>query len=157
MLAPGQEYNFDKQIGPRTPARGYQLAPGITGPNTLDDVLGGGICQVSTTMFNAVFFAGLKVTERHNHSIFINHYPLGRDATVTGGGKNLRFVNDTGHYVWIEGSSDGITTTITIYGTNDGRKVEYSVGDFTNVRAKTTVKILDPNLRTGKTTVFDPG
>ena len=96
LLAPGQEYNFDKQIGPRTEARGYKLAPGIVGPNTLEDVLGGGICQVSTTMFNAVFFAGLKVTERHNHSIYINHYPKGRDATVTGGGKNLRFVNDTG-------------------------------------------------------------
>ena len=66
-------------------------------------------------------------------------------------------MNDTGHYVWIQGSSDGITTTITIYGTNDGRKVEYSVGDLTNVQAKTTVKILDPNLRTGKTTVFDTG
>ena len=109
FLAPGQEFNFDKQIGPRTASRGWKLAPGITGPNTLEDVLGGGICQVSTTMFNAVFEAGLKVTERHNHSIFINHYPLGRDATVTGGGKNLRFVNDTGHYIWIRGTSTGIS------------------------------------------------
>ena len=96
LLAPGQAYDFDRQIGPRTEARGYKLAPGIVGPNTLEDVLGGGICQVSTTMFNAVFFAGLKVTERHNHSIYISHYPKGRDATVTAGGKNLRFVNDTG-------------------------------------------------------------
>ena len=152
FLAPGQEYNFDKQIGPRTAARGYQLAPGITGPNTLEDVLGGGICQVSTTMFNAVFFAGLKVTERHNHSIYINHYPKGRDATVTGGGKNLRFVNDTGHYIWIRGSSNGITTTISIYGTSDGRKVSYTVGNFYNLKSPgPTVTIKDPTLPAGTT------
>ena len=84
MLAPGEVYNFDKQIGPRTAARGYKLAPGIVGPGKLEDVFGGGICQVSTTLFNAVFFAGLEVVERHNHSIYIDHYPKGRDATVTG-------------------------------------------------------------------------
>lgn len=157
LLAPGQEYNFDRQIGPRTAARGYVLAPGITGPNTLEDVLGGGICQVSTTMFNAVFFAGLKVTERHNHSIYINHYPKGRDATVTGGGKNLRFVNDTGDYIWIRGSSDGTTTTISIYGTSDGRKVSYTVGNFYNIHSSSgTVTVKDPTLKVG-TTKVSPG
>ena len=157
ILAPGQEYNFDKQIGPRTEARGYKLAPGIVGPNTLEDVLGGGICQVSTTMFNTVFFAGLMVTERHNHSIFINHYPKGRDATVTGGGKNLRFVNDTGHFIWIKGTSDGITTTISIFGTSDGRKVAYTVGNFYGVTNPSTVKVNDPTLAVGKTRVIDSG
>ena len=157
FLAPGQEYNFDRQIGRRTAARGYKLAPGITGPNTLEDVLGGGICQVSTTMFNAVFDAGLKVTERHNHSIYINHYPKGRDATVTGGGKNLRFVNDTAHYIWIRGTSDGTTTTITIWGTSDGRKVTWSVGDFYNVKNPTTAIVNDPALPKGVTKAIDPG
>jgi vancomycin resistance protein YoaR len=157
FLAPGQEYNFDRQIGPRTEARGYKLAPGIVGPNTLEDVLGGGICQVSTTMFNAAFLAGLKITERHNHSIYINHYPKGRDATVTGGGKNLRFVNDTDHYIWIRGISNGITTTISIYGTSDGREVSYSVGDFYNVRSPSTITIKDPTLPVGTTKVLDPG
>ena len=117
MLAPGDVYNFDKQIGPRTAARGYKTAPGIVGPGKLEDVFGGGICQVSTTLFNAVFFAGLEVVERHNHSIYIDHYPKGRDATVTAGGKNLRFRNDTDHYIWIRGNSDGVTTTFNIYGT----------------------------------------
>jgi vancomycin resistance protein YoaR len=157
LLAPGQAYNFDKQIGPRTEARGYKLAPGIVGPNTLEDVLGGGICQVSTTMFNAVFFAGLNVTERHNHSIYINHYPKGRDATVTGGGKNLRFVNDTDHFIWIKGTSDGRTTIISIFGTSDGRKVAYTVGNFYGTRSPTTVKVSDPTLAVGKTRVIDSG
>jgi vancomycin resistance protein YoaR len=157
FLAPGQQYSFDRQIGARTEARGYKLAPGIVGPNTLEDVLGGGICQVSTTMFNAVFFAGLKVTERHNHSIYINHYPKGRDATVSAGGKNLRFVNDTDHHIWIRGTSDGITTTISIYGTSDGRKVTYSVGDFYNMKSPTTVTVKDPTLPVGTKKVIDEG
>jgi vancomycin resistance protein YoaR len=157
FLAPGQEYNFDRQIGPRIASRGWALAPGITGPNTLDDVLGGGICQVSTTMFNAVFFAGLKVTERHNHSIYINHYPKGRDATVTGGGKNLRFVNDTGHYIWIRGTSTGVTTTISIYGTSDGRKVSYTVGSFYDVKyaSPSRVTIKDSSLPAGQKKTSD--
>jgi vancomycin resistance protein YoaR len=157
MLAPGEEYNFDKQIGARTPARGYKLAPGITGPNTLEDVLGGGICQVSTTMFNTVIEAGLKVTKRFNHSIYIDHYPKGRDATVTAGGKNLSFKNDTSKYVWIRGTSDGITTTIAIYGTDDGRKSQITVGDFYDVRERSTVTVTNPLLQTGKSTVIDNG
>jgi vancomycin resistance protein YoaR len=159
MLAPGQEYNFDQQIGPRTVARGWQMAPGITGPNQLEDVLGGGICQVSTTMFNAVGEAGLKITERHNHSLYINHYPKGRDATVTGGGKNLRFVNDTGHYIWIRGSSSGVKTTIIIYGTDDGRKghVTWTVGAFYNQQAMGNITIADPSLLVGKTSIVTSG
>ncbi len=143
FLAPGQEYNFDEQVGPRTPKRGYLMAPGIDEHKKMVMQFGGGICQVSTTMFNAVFFAGLKVTERHNHSLYINHYPLGRDATVTGGGKNLRFVNDTGHYIWIRGTSDGVTTTISIYGTSDGREVTYttqgSAGSYVKVVREVTL------------------
>ena len=157
MLAPGEEYNFDKQIGPRTAARGYKLAPGIVGPNTLEDVLGGGICQVSTTMFNAAIEAGLKITERHNHSIFITHYPKGRDATVTVGGKNLRFKNDTDHYVWIRGVSTGAVTTISMYGTKDGRTVAINVGDFYGVTGKSTVTVLDATLKSGKSEVLDKG
>jgi len=157
MLAPGEEYNFEKQIGPRTPERGYKLAPGIVGPGKLDDVFGGGICQVSTTLFNAVFFAGLEVTERVNHSIYIDHYPKGRDATVTANGANLRFKNDTQNYIWIRGSSNGITSTFTIYGTSEGRKVSYTTSDFYNVVGRTDVTTLNPSLGPGTSVVKLPG
>ena len=153
MLAPGDVYDFDKQIGPRTPARGYKLAPGIVGPGKLEDVFGGGICQVSTTLFNAVFFAGLQVVERHNHSIYIDHYPKGRDATVTGGGKNLRFKNDTQKYIWIRGASDGITTTFNIYGTSEGRKVSYTTSNFYNVVGRSEVSTPNPSLGPGTSVV----
>jgi len=154
FLAPGEEYDFDETIGPRTAARGYKLAPGIVGGGEMEDVLGGGICQVSTTLFNAVFEAGLEVLERHNHSLYIGHYPDGRDATVAGGGgKNLRFRNDTDHYIWIRGTSDGVTTTFNIYGTNDGRTVKSSFSGFSWGAQRTTVTILDPSLKPGATHV----
>jgi len=153
MLAPGEVYNFDKQIGPRTAARGYKTAPGIVGPGKLEDVFGGGICQVSTTLFNTVFFAGLEVVERKNHSIYIDHYPKGRDATVSAGGPNLRFRNDTSHYIWIRGSSNGVTTTFTIYGTSEGRKVTYTTSDFYNVVARTEVTIPTKELGPGTSVV----
>lgn len=157
MLAPGEVYNFDKQIGPRTAARGYKLAPGIVGPGKLEDVFGGGICQVSTTLFNAAFFAGLEIVERRNHSIYIDHYPKGRDATVSAGSPNLRFKNDTKHHIWIRGISNGIKTTFTIYGTSEGRKVEYTTSDFYNVKARTEVTIANPLLAEGKTNVLIDG
>ena len=151
LLAPDEVYNFDKQIGPRTAARGYKLAPGIVGPGKLEDVFGGGICQVSTTLFNAVFFAGLEVVERRNHSIYIDHYPKGRDATVSAGGPNLRFRNDTKHYILIRGTSNGITTIFSIYGTDEGRKVSYTTSDFSDVVDRTQVTMPNPSLGPGTT------
>ncbi len=61
--------------------------------------LGGGVCQVSTTVFNAAYEAGLPITARTNHALYISHYPLGRDATVNYPDIDLKFVNDTGHWL----------------------------------------------------------
>ena len=141
ILAPGEVYNFDKQIGPRTAERGYKEAPGIVDQIKLEDVFGGGICQVSTTLFNAVFFAGLEIVERANHSIYIDHYPKGRDATVSAGGPNLRFRNDTRHYILVRGASDGTTTTFNIYGTDEGRTVSYTTSEFYDEVDRATFEI----------------
>lgn len=157
LLGPGEVYNFDKQIGARTEERGYKLAKGITGQGKLEDVLGGGICQVSTTLFNAVFVAGLEVLERHNHSLYISHYPDGRDATVTVGGKNLRFRNNTDHYIWIRGRSDGYSTTFNIYGTKDGRKVTSKFSGFTMGEILPDVSVTNSSLSPGKTNILVAG
>jgi len=156
VIAPGEVYNFDKQIGPRTEARGYKMAPGITA-GTLEDQLGGGICQVATTLFNAAFFAGLDIVERKNHSLFVSHYPLGRDATVSAGSPNLRFKNDTNHHILIRGASDGINTTFVIYGTDEGRKVSYTTSEFHDVVEMTTVTYPASKLGTGTTEIKTTG
>jgi vancomycin resistance protein YoaR len=157
LLAPGEVFDFDKQVGPRTEERGFRLAHGIVGPGRLEDVLGGGICQVSTTLFNAAFFAGLEIIERVNHSIFIDHYPLGRDATVSANGPNLRFRNDTKHYILIRGVSDGITTKFVIYGTDEGRHVEFTTSEPYDVVERTEVTVKNTLLGVSTTSILSNG
>jgi vancomycin resistance protein YoaR len=157
FLAPGEEFDFKKEVGPRTPERGYVKAPGISPGVVLEDQYGGGICEVSTAVFNAALLAGLKITERTNHSIYFDHYPKGRDATVSDPGPNLRFVNNTDHYIWITGKSDGKTTVINVYGTNDGRKVSLDVSKWYGVWGPYTSTTLDPALRTGVSILVDKG
>jgi vancomycin resistance protein YoaR len=156
LLAPGEVFNFDEQVGPRTEDRGYKMAPGIIA-GTLEDQLGGGICQVATTLFNAALVAGLDIVERKNHSLYINHYPKGRDATVSGGGPNLQFKNDTKHYILVRGASDGIKTTFVIYGTDEGRKVTITPGEFYDEVKMTTVTYPVSRLGTGTTEIKTAG
>jgi vancomycin resistance protein YoaR len=157
VLAPGEIYDFDEQVGPRTAERGYKLAPGIVGPGKLEDVFGGGICQVSTTLFNAAFFAGLEIVERKNHSIYIAHYPTGRDATVSARSPNLRFRNDTKHHILIRGASDGVITKFVIYGTDEGRKVDYTTSEFYDIVEKTVVSTTNKLLGPGTSVVLVDG
>jgi len=157
FLAPGEVYDFDKVVGPRTPERGYKTAPGIVGQGIMEDVYGGGICQVSTTLFNAAFEAGLEIVERHNHSLYINHYPDGRDATIAPPGKNLRFRNDTDHYIWIRGVSDGVNTRFNIYGTDDGRKVKIKFSGFSYGAGRTEETVLDKSMPPGAREVVRSG
>jgi vancomycin resistance protein YoaR len=157
LMAPGDTFNVDEQIGPRTAARGFLTAPGIVGPGKLEDVYGGGICQVSTTIFNTVFFAGLEVVKRYNHSIYIDHYPQGRDATVTADGKNLIFRNDMKNYIWVVGESTGAVTTFYIYGTDDGRDVSYTFSGFFGQVGRTEVTVQDPTKPVGWTDVETGG
>jgi vancomycin resistance protein YoaR len=153
LLAPGEEFDTDKRLGKRNRANGWRTAPGIVGNGQLEDVYGGGICQVSTTLFNAVFEAGLEIVERHNHSMFIDHYPNGRDATVSGGGKNMRFRNDTDHYIFIWGTSTGIVTQFYIWGVSDGRTVTSSFSGFHRRRCTVTRTVTWPD-GTAKTEEF---
>ncbi len=93
-IAPGETFSFNGTVGPRTAEKGYQEAGAIVNGELVPQ-LGGGICQVGTTIFNTVFESGLPVVERHNHSFYISHYPKGRDATVSWGGPDFKFRNDT--------------------------------------------------------------
>ena len=81
LVAPGKTFSFNGTTGERTAEKGFQEAPVIIN-GELQTGLGGGICQVSTTVFNAAYEAGLQIDERTNHALYISHYPLGRDATV---------------------------------------------------------------------------
>ena len=98
LIAPGATFSFNAATGDRTADKGFREAPVIIN-GELTTGLGGGVCQVSTTVFNAAYEAGLKITERTNHALYISHYPQGRDATVNYPDVDLKFVNDTAHWL----------------------------------------------------------
>ena len=93
----GEEFSLNATLGPRTTNRGFDYAP-IISAGVYRQGVGGGICQFATTLFNAVFFYGLPVSERQPHALYIDHYPIGRDATVAWGANDLKFRNDTGQH-----------------------------------------------------------
>ena len=123
----------------------------------LEDSLGGGICQVSTTLFNAVFFAGLDVTARTNHSIYISHYPKGRDATVSWGGPAFRFVNDTPNWILIKAASSRSSLTFVLYGTPQNRQVTYTTGDWYGLKPPNEKRVKTDTLDQGITHVVEDG
>ncbi|MCE5203004.1 MAG: VanW family protein [Actinomycetia bacterium] len=156
LVPPGGVFSFNETIGPRTAEKGYQEANAIVNGELVPQ-LGGGVCQVGTTIFNTVFFSGLPVVERHNHSLYISHYPKGRDATVSWGGPDFKFKNDTKTWVLIATSYSSSTVTISLYGTDPGYDVEYKTGDFTNIVKYPVEEIKDPTLPKGTRVVEEKG
>lgn len=116
----GEEFNFNGFIGPRTESGGWPLAPGIVNGNTYEMQAGGGICQVSTTLYNALLCCGseIEITERYHHSWPSSYADIGLDSTVTGtvdSGKSLNFINNTGAPLYIFAYCDQSAYTMTIY------------------------------------------
>ena len=93
IIAPGGIFSFNELVGGRETGRGYLRAPMITERGDLQDVPGGGICQLATTIYNAALYAGLEVVERHPHSRRVTYVPPGRDATIAGWCKDLKLRN----------------------------------------------------------------
>jgi vancomycin resistance protein YoaR len=156
LVPPGGTFSFNQTAGERTAAKGYQEAPAIV-KGKLVPQLGGGVCQVGTTFFNTVFFSGLPIVERHNHSFFISHYPKGRDATVSWGGPDFKFKNDTKGWILIRTSTTASSITISLYGTDPGYQVDYTTGPFTDVVPHKVIEVKDPKLKKGARIVTDGG
>ncbi len=117
VLKPGEVFSFNHTVGPRTSEAGYQEAMIIEG-NTFVPGLGGGVCQVSSTLYNAVQLASpsLRVMERTRHSLPVTYVPLGQDATVAYPTLDFKFRNDTDSFILIRSLVDGNTLSFRIYG-----------------------------------------
>lgn len=118
ILAPGQEFSFNKVVGPRDLASGYKMAHVYSAGKIIDGV-GGGICQVSSTMYYAILRADLLVNERRNHSFTVGYLPLGQDATAYYGGTDFRFTNSTKWPMKLIAAVSGNKISFSIKGTND--------------------------------------
>lgn len=161
IVKPGDEFSFNKTLGEVSRGTGFQPAYVIrSGQTVLGD--GGGVCQVSTTLFRALLNAGLPITKRKAHSYRVSYYELdnkpGIDATVYSGDVDLRFINDTGKYLLIrmETDSEHLTMKTEIYGTSDGRTseiVDHKTWDLRSPPAP--LYIPDPSLPPGKLKQID--
>jgi vancomycin resistance protein YoaR len=118
VIFPGETFSFNGVVGNRTAAKGYLRAPIII-RGELSEGIGGGICQVSSTLFNAIDNAGLKVIERYSHSRRVPYVPAGRDATVSWYGPDFRFTNKYSEPVLIRAAVYGASVMVTIYSTNE--------------------------------------
>lgn len=122
VVAPGASFSLNEALGERTTARGFVPAPQINA-GRLEDAVGGGVSQVATTMFNAAFFAGLRIVTHTPHEFWISRYPPGREATISWGGPELVVENDwpAGVLIGVRATDEGIT--VRLYSSRLGRRV----------------------------------
>jgi vancomycin resistance protein YoaR len=158
VLYPGESFSVYSKVAPFTAANGYHLAGSYSNGQTVQ-TYGGGICQVSTTLYNAVLRAELNVTERLNHSMTVHYVPLSADAAISGTDKDLKFTNNLDHPIYIQGTAGGSSITFTIYGKEyraSNRKVEY-VSETVSTRGPSEKVIKDNTMEEGKRVVESNG
>ncbi|MEV0450954.1 VanW family protein [Streptomyces sp. NPDC050600] len=133
VVKPGEVWSFNRTVGERTKANGF-----VDGTMIMDGQYqkapGGGVSAVATTMYNALFFAGVQPVEHGAHSFYIERYPAGREATVAWGTLDLKFRNDSGHPIYIKASSTDSSVTISFLGTKKYDSVEAVAGPRTNIK-----------------------
>src|SRR6266508_1056645 len=156
VIAPGAVFSFNQATGARTAAKGFKEAPVIIN-GELKTGLGGGVCQVSTTVFNAAYEAGLPMLARTNHALYISHYPQGRDATVNYPDVDLKFVNDTGHWLLVRTWVGSSSLTVALYGTPVDRRVVSETAPLKVTGRPPVKRVPDPSLFVGERVVEETG
>ena len=156
LIAPGAVFSFNQTTGERSAAKGFKEAPVIIN-GELQTGLGGGVCQVSTTVFNAAYEAGLPIVSRTNHALYISHYPQGRDATVNYPDVDLKFTNDTGHWLLLRTWVGSSSLTVALYGTPVNRRVVSEAAPLVTTGPTPVKKVSDPTLDTGEKIVDSTG
>lgn len=158
ILAPGEVFSFNDYVGPRTTEAGYKAAHAYIAGKIVDDV-GGGICQVSTTLYNSVLFADLETISRKNHMFTVSYVALGRDAAVFYGETDFKFKNNTKWPIKLEASvSKDNKLTFAIIGTNETPEKKIELSHVTVKTIPPQVKYIDdPTMEAGKTVVVNSG
>ena len=151
VILPGQTFSFWELLGPVTVDRGYAYAGAIINNRSDENVIGGGLCQVATTIFNAVAAQGYEIVERHAHGYYIDRYPLGYDAAVFDPGVDFKWRNDTANPVFIWSWSDWTSLTIDVWGIPTGRTVAVSAATQKNFVQPAPDQPADPAFPKGVT------
>ncbi len=150
IVMPRTAFSLNEALGKRTVERGFVSAPQIFA-GRLEDAVGGGISQIATTLYNAAFFAGVKLVAHQAHQFYISRYPMGREATVSWGGPELIFRNDWPAAILMKVTATSSAVTVRFYSRKLGRRVETTTGEPYAYVAPRTITVRNPALPAGTT------
>ena len=157
VLMPGETFSYNETVGRRTRAAGFVEAPAYANGEVVSEV-GGGICQVSSTLYNAVLRANLEVVDRSNHMFEVSYCPIGTDATVSWGAPDFQFKNNRNYAIKIVASPEGGELNIQIYGLRQDDDYEVEIESYrTGSISYGTTYTHDPSLAPGETKVIQSG
>ncbi len=149
VLQPGETFSLNTALGPRTVAKGYALAPGIGANLEFEDSVGGGVSQVSTTLYNASFFGCYQDVTHTVHALYISRYPMGREATLNYPSIDNQFRNDSSAGVLMRASAGSTSVTISLYGNKEGRSCRAEGPNILQTIPIETTYVDDPSLPVG--------
>ncbi len=157
LIKPKEEVSFNDTVGVISSSTGFKDAAVIVN-GEFDQGIGGGICQVSTTLYNALIRSDLEIVERHNHSRPISYVPLGTDAAVAEGYKDLKFINNTEHNIYIKSFADGNELKFQIFGNSADKDYEVEiVPKLLSVNEPKTIKKYTTDMTEGESKVEKKG
>ena len=156
VKANGGRWSFNEVAGDCNEERGFQAAGTIIDGQYVDNI-GGGICQVDTTVFNAVYESGLDIVERHNHSLYLSSYPAGRDAAASYPDLQLVWADETDSDVLLKATYTESSITVTLYSAPLDYSVSTEVGEWSEGEKYETIKKEDASLAKGQSYVKTHG
>ena len=157
VLMPGEEFSFNGTVGKRTASAGFKTATVYSNGQVTTDY-GGGICQVSSTLYNTVLKANLEITNRVNHTFTVGYVPIGLDATVSWGSPDFKFKNNRSYPIKIVATTSNKRLTISVFGLKEDVEYEVELVSYkTGTIPYSTVYTTDSSLGKGKTKVVQSG
>ena len=156
LLMPGETFSFNKHTGKRSKENGYKSAPVIM-EGEMEEDYGGGVCQVSSTLYNSVLYSGLEIVNVKNHTIPSSYVPKGRDATVADSGIDFLFKNNLKHPVYIKNYVSGNQIVCNIYGSAEDKQNITISTKLDGVSQTTMKRVNDPTMPKGKEKVDKSG
>lgn len=156
IVYPGRTFSFNETVGPRDKTQGFKEALEIVDGEFVPGI-GGGVCQVSSTLYNAVLMANMGIAERYNHSKPLGYVALGRDATVVYGALDFKFVNTSNSPVMIMAEVEGDSLVVGLFGQNHPQEAVEVISQDRQVIPPAIVKKQDPELYLGETKVDKQG
>lgn len=155
VLSPNQTFSQNNTIGPYIESKGYQVGPTYIGSKLMTTV-GGGVCKISSTLYNVSILSNLEIVERHNHSMPVPYVPYGQDATVSYGAKDFRFKNNTEFPILIWAEGIGNRLYVALYGREKPPQIEWN-HKILNVTEAPKYYRKNPDLKEGEEKILIEG